>query len=57
MCLCQASRTLSLNRTVFCYPQDTRRDKAVIMVLTVEAEYYPLYGFKKLSQAGQRLEP
>ncbi|HDK6925104.1 TPA: IS3 family transposase, partial [Klebsiella pneumoniae] len=50
----QACRTLSLNRTVFRYQPDTRRDEAVIMALTVAAERYPRYGFKKLFQVLRR---
>lgn len=50
MSLRQACRTLSLSRTVFRYQPDTRRDGPVIMALTVAAERYPRYGFKKLFQ-------
>lgn len=50
MSLRQACKTLSLNRTVFHYQPDTRRDEPVIMALTVAAERYPRYGFKKLFQ-------
>jgi putative transposase len=51
---------LSLSRTIFRYQPDTQRDEPVIMALTVAAERYPRYGFKKLfsaAQAGQKLEP
>ncbi|MGP2416572.1 IS3 family transposase [Pantoea ananatis] len=50
MSLRQACRTLSLSRTVFRYQPDTRRDEPVIMALTLAAERYPRYGFKKLFQ-------
>ncbi|EHT8030386.1 IS3 family transposase, partial [Escherichia coli] len=54
MSLRQACRTLSLSRTVFRYQPDTRRDEPVIMALTVAAERYPRYGFKKLFQVLRR---
>ncbi|MDZ0183562.1 IS3 family transposase [Klebsiella quasipneumoniae] len=54
MSLRQACRTLSLSRMVFRYQPDTRRDEPVIMALTVEAERYPRYGFKKLFQVLRR---
>ena len=54
MSLRQACRTLSLSRTVFRYQPDTRRDEPVIMALTVAAERYPRYGFKKLFQILRR---
>ncbi len=61
MSLRQACRILSLSRTVFRYQPDTQRDEPVIMALTVAAERYPRYGFKKAfsgaAQAGQKLEP
>ncbi|PTA87762.1 IS3 family transposase [Kluyvera sp. Nf5] len=54
MSLRQACRTLSLSRTVFRYQLATRRDEPVIMALTVAAERYPRYGFKKLFQVLRR---
>lgn len=54
MSLRQASRTMSLSRTVFRYQPDTRRDEPVIMALTVAAERYPRYGFNKLFQILRR---
>lgn len=54
MSIRQACRTLSLSRTVYCYQPDTRRDEAVIQVLTGLAERYPRYGFKKLFQLLRR---
>ena len=54
MSIRQACRTLSLSRTVFRYLPDTRRDEAVIQVLTEAAERYPRYGFKKLFQVLRR---
>ena len=54
MSIRQACRTLSLSRTVYCYQPDTRRDEAVIQVLTGLAERYPRYGFKKLFQVLRR---
>lgn len=56
MSLRQACRTLLLSRTVFRYQPDTRRDddEPVIMALTVVAERYPRYGFKKLFQVLRR---
>ncbi|MEB7861652.1 integrase core domain-containing protein [Raoultella ornithinolytica] len=54
MSLRQACRTLSLSRMVFRYQPDTRRDEPVIMALTVAAERYPRYGFKKLFQVLRR---
>ncbi|HHA1475622.1 IS3 family transposase [Enterobacter cloacae] len=54
MSLRQACRILSLSRTVFCYQPDTRRDEPVIMALSVAAERYPRYGFKKLFQVLRR---
>ena len=50
----QACRTLSLSRTVFFYKPDTRRNDAVIEVLTELAERYPRYDFKKLFQVIRR---
>ena len=50
----QACRTLSLSRTVFHYQPDMRRDEPVIVALTVAAERYPRYGFKKLFQVLRR---
>ena len=50
MSLRQACRILSLSRTVFRYQPDTQRDEPVIMALTVAAERYQRYGFKKLFQ-------
>ena len=53
----QASRTLSLSRTVYVYQPDTRRDEPVIQLLTELAELaerYPRYGFKKLFQLLRR---
>ncbi len=47
MSLRQACRILSLSRTVFRYQPDTRRDEPVIMALTVAAERYPRYGYKR----------
>lgn len=54
MSIRQTCRTLSLSRTVYCYQPDTRRDEAVIQVLTGLAERYPRYGFKKLFQLLRR---
>ena len=54
MSLRQACRTLSLNRTVYFYQPDTRRDEPVIYALTELAERYPRYGFKKLFQLLRR---
>ncbi|QLU06790.1 IS3 family transposase [Klebsiella oxytoca] len=54
MSLRQACRILSLSRTVFRYQPDTQRDEPVIMALTVAAERYPRYGFKKLFQVLRR---
>ena len=54
MSLRQACRTLSLSRTVYFYQPDTRRDEPMIMSLTVAAERYPQYGFKKLFQVLRR---
>ncbi|WP_416337482.1 IS3 family transposase (plasmid) [Klebsiella quasipneumoniae] len=54
MSLRQACRILSLSRTIFRYQPDTQRDEPVIMALTVAAERYPLYGFKKLFQVLRR---
>ncbi|MDN2620905.1 IS3 family transposase [Klebsiella quasipneumoniae] len=54
MSLRQACRILSLSRTVFRYQPDTQRDEPVIMALTVAAEHYPRYGFKKLFQVLRR---
>ncbi len=54
MSLRQSCRTLSLSRTVFRYQPDTRRDEPVIIALTVAAERYPRYGFKKLFQVLRR---
>lgn len=58
MSIRQACRTLSLSRTVcrtvYCYQPGTRRDEAVIQVLTGLAERYPRYGFKKLFQVLRR---
>lgn len=45
---------MSLSRTVFRYQPDTQRDEPVIMALTVAAERYPRYGFKKLFQVLRR---
>lgn len=39
---------------MYCYQPDTRRDEAVIQVLTGLAERYPRYGFKKLFQVLRR---
>jgi putative transposase len=39
---------------VYCYQPGTRRDEAVIQVLTGLAERYPRYGFKKLFQVLRR---
>lgn len=50
----QACRTLSLSRTVYFYQADTRRDEPVIEALSVMAERYPKYGFKKLFQVLRR---
>ncbi|AFJ45631.1 hypothetical protein EBL_c05050 [Shimwellia blattae DSM 4481 = NBRC 105725] len=47
-------RTLSLSRTVYFYQADTRRDEPVIEALSVMAERYPKYGFKKLFQVFRR---
>jgi putative transposase len=47
MSLRQACRILSLSRTVFRYQPDTQRDEPVIMALTVAAERYPRYGYKR----------
>lgn len=54
MSLRQTCRTLSLSRTVFRYQPDTRCDEPVIMALTVAAERYPRYGFKKVFQVLRR---
>nr|HCI9088500.1 IS3 family transposase [Klebsiella variicola] len=54
MSLRQACRILSLSRTVFRYQLDKQRDEPVIMALTVAAERYPRYGFKKLFQVLRR---
>nr|WP_275691292.1 IS3 family transposase [Klebsiella pneumoniae] len=54
MSLRQTCRILSLSRTVFRYQPDTQRDEPVIMALTVAAERYPRYGFKKLFQVLRR---
>ena len=54
MSIRQACRTLSLNRTVFSYKPDMRRDEPVIQRLTEAAERYPRYGFKKLFQVLRR---
>ncbi|AXS11755.1 IS3 family transposase [Klebsiella quasipneumoniae] len=54
MSLRQACRILSLSRTIFRYQPDTQRDEPVIMALTVAAERYPRYGFKKLFQVLRR---
>src|SRR5476651_2827987 len=54
MSIRQACRTISLSRTVYFYQPDTRRDEAVIQVLTEAAERYPRYGFKKLFQVLRR---
>lgn len=45
---------LSLSRAVYCYQPDTRRDEAVIGVLTGLAKRYPRNGFKKLFQVLRR---
>ncbi len=50
----QACKTLSLSWTVFFYQADTRRDEVVIDALTVLAERYPPYNFKKLFQVIRR---
>ncbi|MCP2232815.1 hypothetical protein J2Y91_003140 [Erwinia aphidicola] len=39
---------------MYFYQPDTRRDEAVIQVLTGLAERYPRYGFKKLFQVLRR---
>lgn len=54
MSIRQACRTVSLNRTVYFYQPDTRRDERVILALTELAELYPRYGFKKLFQILRR---
>lgn len=54
MSLRQVCRTLSLNRTVYFYQPDTRRDELMIHALTELAERYPRYGFKKLFQLLRR---
>lgn len=41
-------------KPVFRYQPDTRRDEPVIMALTMAAEHYPRYGFKKLFQVLRR---
>lgn len=43
-----------MSRTVYFYQPDTRRDEPMIMVLTVAAERYSRYGFKKLFQVLRR---
>ncbi|SXF69436.1 IS3 family element, transposase orfB [Klebsiella pneumoniae] len=45
---------LSLNRTVYFYQPDARRDEPVIHALTELAERYPRYVFKKLFQLLRR---
>lgn len=50
----QACRILSLSRAVLRYQPDARRDEPVIMALTVAAERYPRYGFKKFFQVLRR---
>nr|WP_153932123.1 IS3 family transposase [Klebsiella pneumoniae] len=54
MSLRQACRILSLSRTVFRYQPDTQRDEPVIMALTVAAERYPRYGYKRFFQVLRR---
>lgn len=54
MSLRQACRILSLSRTVFRYQPDTRWDEPVIMALTVAAERYPQYGYKRFFQVLRR---
>ncbi|WP_458048170.1 IS3 family transposase [Klebsiella pneumoniae] len=54
MSLRQACRILSLSRTIFRYQPDTQRDEPVIMALTVAAERYPRYGYKRFFQVLRR---
>lgn len=54
MSIRQASRALSLSRTVYFYQPDTRHDDPVIQVLTELVEHYPRSGFQKLFQLLRR---